>query len=231
MKYLTLIKDYFTFNRKEQRGITVLLVLIFLLIVANRVVPAFISKKPVDMSCCMKEVVQFEKSLAMAEQLERNKQGFVFRRQGTGFVVKDSSRKFPPREMIIIELNAADTFDLQQLRGIGPGFARRIVKYRDRLGGFIDVDQVKEVFGMDEARFKSIKASLRVDPSSVKPLDINNISFKELLAHPYFPFGITKGIMIYRKDHKVFRNKEELRTIPGICDSIFKKIRPYISIR
>ncbi len=233
MKYSALIKDYFTFNRKEQRGIIVLISLIFLLVIGNQVLPSFILQKPFDTRAFEKEILNFEKELAVADAAEKAAYQKKYQHSGKyfGTYKYDSLKKFPEREVIVIEINSADTFDLQQLRGIGPGFAKRIVKYREKLGGFVNVSQVREVFGMDEERYNSIKASLTVNPDSVHPIDLNNVTFKGLLAHPYFPFAITKGIMIYRKDHKLFKSMDELTLIPGICDSIFRKIRPYIMIK
>ncbi|MCX6268616.1 MAG: helix-hairpin-helix domain-containing protein [Bacteroidetes bacterium] len=70
----------------------------------------------------------------------------------------------------MVELNSADTFELQQLRGIGPGFARRIVNYRERLRGFYDKKQVLEVFGMDTSRYRLIEKNLQVNPDSIHPI-------------------------------------------------------------
>ena len=130
----------------------------------------------------------------------------------------------------MIELNKADTFELQRLRVIGPGFANRIIKYRDRLGGFVSKLQVLEVFGMDSSRFSMIADHIYSDPSLVHSIDLNNVTFKELLAHPYFPFEITKAIMLYRKEHKLIKDPEELRSVQGIDEAIFRKIRHYISV-
>ena len=131
---------------------------------------------------------------------------------------------------MIIELNSADTFELQQLRGIGPGFARRIVYYRERLRGYCDKRQVLEVAGMDTARYRMIEKNLTVNPDSIHPLDLNTVTFKELLHHPYFPFAVTKNIMIYRQKNKNFKNLAELRNIQGINDSVFRKMIIYLRI-
>jgi DNA uptake protein ComE-like DNA-binding protein len=56
------------------------------------------------------------------------------------------------------------------------------------------------------------------------------VTFKELLFHPYFPFEVTKAILLYRKDHKKFRSIEELKQVRIINDSIFRKIYPYLMV-
>jgi competence ComEA-like helix-hairpin-helix protein len=234
MKAGTLIKDYLTFNQKEQRGVIVLLTLYFCLVFMTLFFPLFFSDKPVDFTGFEKEITAFEKDLTRLESLDlqakQKKYGNYNFVKSNG--VYDTNNKFQkgPKEILIIELNAADTFELQRLHGIGSSFARRIVKYRERLGGFLDKSQVREVWGMDTARYNKISANLTVNPDSVHKINLNTVTLKELLFHPYFPFEITKAIMIYRKEHKKFNKLDELKSIPGIRDSTYKKIINYLLI-
>lgn len=234
MKLSTIVKDYLTFNRMEQRGIFVLLTILFLLVISNEVVPVVVTPKPVDLSGFEKEVVAFEKAVGVADSLEelaRKSKYKKFRSYGAN-PGKDSSGNYKPypKEVFVIELNSADTFELQRLRGIGPAFARRIVKYRERLGGFTDKSQLLEIWGMDSSKYNAIKEHLAVNPDSVHPINLNMVTFKELLAHPYFPFEITKAIMLYRKDHKRFVSAGELKNIKVISDSAYRKMRVYIKV-
>ena len=93
----------------------------------------------------------------------------------------------------IIELNTADTFDLQRLRGIGPSFARRITGYRARIGGYVKKEQLLEVWGMDSSRYEGIKRYLTVNPEKITQIKLNTATFKELLRHPYMPYELAKG--------------------------------------
>ena len=234
MKLSTIIKDYFTFNRMEQRGIFVLLSILFLLVIANEVVPVVVTPKPVDQSGFEKEVVAFEKAVRIADSLEElaRKSKYKKFRSYASYPGKDSAGMYKPypKEVFVIELNSADTFELQRLRGIGPAFARRIVKYRERLRGFTDKSQLLEIWGMDSSKYNAIREHLAVNPDSVHPIDLNTVTFKELLAHPYFPFDITKAIMLYRKDHKKFVSTVELKNIRAISDSAYRKMRVYVKI-
>ncbi len=218
----------------EQRGIFVLLTILFLLVIANEVVPFIVTPKPVDLSGFEKDVVAFEKAVRIADSLEdlARKSRYKKFRSYSANTGKDSSGNFKPypKEVFVIELNSADTFELQRLRGIGPAFARRIVKYRERLGGFNDKSQLLEIWGMDTLKYNAIREHLAVDPDSVHPINLNTVTFKELLAHPYFPFEITKAIMLYRKDHKKFVNAGELKNIRAISDSAYRKMRVYVKV-
>jgi competence ComEA-like helix-hairpin-helix protein len=222
---------YFALNRKEQRGLFVLIFLLFGLLLARFFVSRSQTDKPMDMSTYSKEIEQFIASVQAADSMEHLDKGYKFRNfQGSSF---DSSKRWPKPldDAFIIELNAADTLDLQRLRGIGSRFAKRIVNYRQRLGGFIDKNQVLEVFGMDTSRYNKIKDHLTVNPDSLRRIDINLVTFKELLWHPYFPFVVSKAIMTYRMKVKKIEAVEQLKRIEVINDSIYKKIAPYILVK
>jgi competence ComEA-like helix-hairpin-helix protein len=235
MNYTQIIKDYLTFNRKEQRGLLVLVILMVLLVAANGIVPHLSLRRPVDFTAFSQEIAIFEKELARFDSMEKvaNRRKFSSGFGKTGSPLYDTSKPYPKRtvDVFTIELNAADSFDLQRLNGIGPAFARRILQYRERLGGFIAREQLLDVFGMDTVRYQKIKDHLIVNGDSVKRMDLNRVTFKELMRHPYFPFVISKALMVYRTEHKTFKSLEELRKIPVINDSVYRRIEPYIFIR
>jgi competence protein ComEA len=232
MRISSIVKDYFSFNRKEQRGLFVLISILTGLIFADAFITEVLPKKQMDFSEFKKEVDAFEKEIILMDSLEKkeNQKKYLTMYAGSYRKNFDSAKRnqSPESKTLIIELNSADTFELQQLRGIGPSFAKRIVRYRDRLGGYSDKSQILEVFGMDSTKYNGIKEYLTVNPDSIRKINLNAVTFKELLSHPYFPFEVTKNIMIYRKEHKKLKNTEELLLIKNISDSIYHKIEPYV---
>jgi competence ComEA-like helix-hairpin-helix protein len=136
----------------------------------------------------------------------------------------------PEQFSIQIEINTADTLDLQQIPGIGPSFARRIVKYRNMLGGFYKIEQLLEVYGMDSARYAGIYDKLLVDPSHIKQINVNTASIKELMVHPYIEFYLAKSILTFREEAGTFTNTGELKNIRLMYDELFYKIQPYLKI-
>jgi len=232
MRARTVIADYFSFNRAEQRGIAILILALVILLLLNRYLPEKSAEPPVGTERFRQEVAAFEQEVERAEEEKRNKRGRKnVQRHSYPMFSRDTSYKLrqkPPE--LFIELNGADTLDLQQLRGIGPGFARRIVGYRKKLGGFADRRQLLEVYGMDRERYMLIRDHVYAEPDSVKRIDLNNATFKMLISHPYFPYEITKEIILYRKKVKRFNSPEEMMNVKGFTDSLFRKVSPYIAV-
>jgi competence protein ComEA len=128
------------------------------------------------------------------------------------------------------ELNSADSASLVKVRGIGPAFAKRIMRYRDKLGGFSDIGQLQEVYGMDSARFIQIQENLFADEGLIKKININKASLDELRAHPYIDYYIAKAIVDKRIQKGTYTDLTELKEISLIYESLFLKLRPYLTV-
>jgi competence ComEA-like helix-hairpin-helix protein len=210
-----IIADYFTFNRTEQRGILVLIIMLTGVIIANAVIPSATTMAPVDFTKFRQEVDGFEKAW--------NKGVY-----DDSVAARKQTRPHTPA--FFVELNTADTFDLQRLRGIGPAFAKRIINYRARLGGFNYKEQLLEVFGMDSTRFLQLRPYLTINRDSIVKIDLNSVTFKTLMRHPYFPFEVTKQIILYRQQKGGYGSVGELLNIPGITDSLYSRMRVYLKV-
>lgn len=145
--------------------------------------------------------------------------------------------KFEPRpaevkkEKVAFDINAADTTQLIALYGIGPKLALRIVKYRDKLGGFIHMDQVKEVYGLDSAIVSRLKEMTFIDRNFVPArLNINQLTEKELAAHPYLNWKIAKAIAAYRFQHGVFKSLDDLGQVKLLDEHTRQRISPYLTL-
>lgn len=126
-----------------------------------------------------------------------------------------------------IDLNTADTALLQQLYGIGPSFAGRIVEYRDKLGGFVTKEQLLEVYAMDSARYEGFKNRITVDSSfSPNKLRINYDSFKTLFRHPYLNYEEVKKIVNYREHKGLITSWRQLSKVVG--EGINPKLQYYV---
>jgi competence protein ComEA len=143
---------------------------------------------------------------------------------------KAAAKSYPAKSNgVIVALNSADSLELQQVKGIGPAFARRIVKYRERLRGFYNLEQLKEVFGMDSIKYLEIKDQLSVDSRQLKPVYINRVGFEELRTNPYLSFKQINAILQYRKQHGNYGNIADLKKVAILPAVTVEKLSPYIS--
>lgn len=131
----------------------------------------------------------------------------------------------------VIELNSTDSAKLTEVHGIGPGFAVRIIRYRNRLGGFYNKEQLKEIYGVDSLMYAEIQGQLKVDPYKVKRININTISFDQLRIFPYLNYKQVNAIIQYRVQHGPYASIADMRNIVILDDKILRKIEPYLSFK
>jgi len=129
-----------------------------------------------------------------------------------------------------VELNSADSAELVKVYGIGPATARRILRVREKLGGFVSPEQLKDVAGIDSTRYEMIKDGVFADSDVIRKIEINLLSVTELRQHPYIDYYVAKAIVDRRVKKGLYTSADELREIPLIYEALFKKLRPYISV-
>ena len=139
------------------------------------------------------------------------------------------AKKAAPGE--IIELNTADSAKLTEVRGIGPSFAVRIIRYRNRLGGFYNKEQLKDIYGIDSIKYLEIKNGVSVDAKQVKKININTISFDQLRVSPYLNYKQVNAIIQYRTQHGNYASANDMRNIVLLDDKILRKIEPYLNFK
>lgn len=127
---------------------------------------------------------------------------------------------------VITELNSADSLALLEINGIGPAFAKRILKYRSLLGGFISTEQLKEVYGFTEEMFEKVGPQVKADATSIKKLDLNKDDFKTINKHPYLSYELTKLIFNARRGGAI--TKENLEDVLD-DEAVYNKILPYLA--
>lgn len=139
------------------------------------------------------------------------------------------NNNYTKKSMVSVQVNSCTPEQLMQLKGIGTGYANRIIKYRDILGGYVSIEQLKEVYGMTDSLYEAIKPYIIIDKAHIKPIAINNASEEELYKHPYIR-KMAKGIIAYRKDIGGFKHIEDFKQVPLINEEIYRKIVPYLNL-
>jgi len=148
----------------------------------------------------------------------------------SSYYPKSDKGRFAERKMFRLDLAVADSLELIKLRGIGSVFAKRIVKYRERLGGFSSVEQLKEVWGMTDSLYLSISPHLFLSDSIPASIALNSILLSDLGKHPYVGFELGKVILNYREQHGPFKVAEDIKKVPLVTEEIFRKLAPYLSL-
>jgi len=312
-------KEFFTFNRNEQRGMVILLALMLLSVGFRFVLPLLIIEDLYDDESFRLQVEQFLKdTVASAEKYNKSGTGNIpvspngpgtifipdpfffdpnemdetrwrktgldervirnilrYRAKGGVFRSKDDLRKiygmadscfeilepyiqikpveslkdtnvnrakkypdykppaYQPSEVKFtgtLDLNSADSAQLESLPGIGPGFASRIIRYREKLGGYVAVDQLLEIKGMDSARVSGLKERMEVDRSKVQQMDLNHVAFKEMLKHPYFEYYLVKAIFNRKDRIRSYDSVAQIRDLENMYPELYDKISPYLKV-
>ncbi|MFN6944531.1 MAG: ComEA family DNA-binding protein [Cytophagaceae bacterium] len=145
---------------------------------------------------------------------------------------KEPKPKLKPTAMPIqkFDLNKADTLDLMNIKGIGPVLSKRIIAYREKLGGFISPEQLREVYKLEDDAVNRLQENSFIDSLyQIKQINLNTCGFKELSSHPYIPYKTAKIIINYRDQHGPFSSIQDLRQIKIIDQEFVDKIRPYVT--
>jgi competence protein ComEA len=128
----------------------------------------------------------------------------------------------------VVEINTADSARLTMIHGVGPAFARRIVHYRERIGGFYNKEQLKEVYGIDEEKYNQVKGDIAIDGKQITKVNINTATFNELKRFPYLSYKQMDAIVAYRDEHGNYNTLTDLKNIAILNDGILRKIGPYL---
>lgn len=132
----------------------------------------------------------------------------------------------PQSVISLIDLNVATPDELLPIYGIGPSLSKRIIKFRDKLGGFYDITQLKEVFGMPDSTYLELADQVIID-GNIQKIAINLLDIDELKEHPYIDYNLAKAIVKYRSQHGMYKDWEDVMHMKLMKEH--KRLKPYIS--
>lgn len=211
------LRTHFGFSKTEANGVLVLLLLMGLCLLIPQGLKWYDSKYP--KASHDQDIVLLEQTLALLEVRKQNmKQAHKV----------DTSHC--AQQAQVFDINTTNATQLCGVKGIGPVLAARIIKFRNKLGGFIDTKQYQEVFGLRSDVIKRLqKAScIRADFQPVK-LNINIADVQVLAAHPYLTYQQARCIVCHRIQHGPFSVVETLRTQALIDEVTWKKVKHYLT--
>ena len=224
------------FSRYERNGIILLCILIIISIVSKKYVVSYYSKKSTPLTSIDKN-----KLAQLQHQISEAKITYSNNNKTKEYNTKDDSKNYTASNAtytkkdyynFTIEVNSATAEDFEKLYGIGKVYAARIVTFRDKLGGFYSVDQLKDVWGIEDSTFQKFKKNLTIKPAKIQKLNINTATFEELTANPYFFSTVAKQIIGYRSKVKPFATVDDIKNLYYVRDhpEQFNKMAPYVVI-
>jgi DNA uptake protein ComE-like DNA-binding protein len=143
-----------------------------------------------------------------------------------------TKKQYAPKAYRKIDINTASLEDFQQFRGIGPSYAKRILKMRESLGGFWDIKQVGELYKLPDSTFQVMRPHLQCASVPLDKININTATVDELKAHPYLRWFHAKAIVHYRETEGLWKSVDLVQILTEFDDGkgTFKKIKPYLTI-
>jgi DNA uptake protein ComE-like DNA-binding protein len=204
-------KKWFGYNRSERRASFTLLIIIFLILAARMAIPAT-NLKVEDIT----SDVTFVTNDRVEVENDKN--------PGSGKKQIQARQKSTRKK---IELNSCDSSMLESLPGIGPVLSSRIIRFRNLLGGFVSVSQLKKVYGLPPETFEMISDRFFIDSSLVKKLKINTAGYAELSHSPYLTKYEIQAILKYRKIKGKISTISELTNDKILSDSTAMNVKPY----
>ena len=241
MDFKEQIMVFLSFSIKERRGIYLLSVIAMLL----WIIPVFFTEDHLPEEIL--EITPLQLSQAK-KLLTQKRDSFAYQRKFRSYyptAAYQDKQRFPSeygnqqektaaprqeRKIVLINLNEADSAMLEALPGIGERLSARIIKYRDRLGGFYDVAQLKEVYGLQDTVLKVLASRVFVPPDAVlTKLDVNRCSYADFRRHPYMGHVFAKSLFAFRKTHGEIKNVETLFQLVAVKKEEIERMRPYFS--
>ena len=140
------------------------------------------------------------------------------------------SFKKQAKQINLINLNTADTTEFMKIYGIGAFYAKQIIRYREKLGGYLTKEQLFEVWKMTPEAYEKIKDHVFISEKDVKRININSVTIEELKVHPYLKWNQANSIVKMRIQRHGFKNIEEIKESVLIDSETYEKLFPYLSL-
>ena len=173
---------------------------------------------------------EYVESMGKGERISyyKNNQNISYDNRRQGINSEKTTPSYYPRKISTGEhiiLNTADTTQLQRVPGIGSYYSKVIMRYGERLGGYVSIDQLDEIEDFPQ----ETKKYFIIDSPSPRRLNLNTMSLNELKRHPYINYYQAKAIIDYRRINGQIRSLQQLSTSPDFTEETIKRLLPYVT--
>lgn len=233
------LKDFITFTASERRGIIVLVVLSILLAFLNQYLPRRVGRY--EAARFEREWKSYLSAYALSDSSSADDQHAIVDSQAVRSVQinnldqregeltpsgKNDNDKAVARP---VDINEASAADLASIPGMPGYMASRIVSFRESLGGFVDIRQIKDVYGMNEELFERVSPYFLLNRGRPRQLMVNLLSEDQLLEHPYIGPALARQIVNFREKVRLFERPEDIYDLYLVDSILGKKLIPYVS--
>jgi competence protein ComEA len=142
----------------------------------------------------------------------------------------NKDKKTHEKTALTLNINKATLSELKEVSGIGPFFAEEIVKLREDYGGIHDLNQLLEIYRIDEEKLSTIKESLIVEKGDIKKLNINKATRKELNNHKEISWNVANSIVSMRETHGEYKKIDDLLKSILIDREKLETLKPYLTV-
>ena len=206
------LRDHFGVSGVEANGMLVLLILSLLCLFIPPGLKRYYEQQP--LASHDQDIALLEDTL---KQLEAQQQS-----------AKPAQPSRRPQQPKSFDINAADEAQFRTIKGIGAVLSARIVKFRDKLGGFVRLVQYEEIYGLRPEVVQRLKKRTYISPGfRPQRLNINTADIRILAAHPYLTYQQAQAIVRYREQHGPFPHLEALNALVLMDATTLEKIKPY----
>jgi DNA uptake protein ComE-like DNA-binding protein len=221
------VMSWFGFTRRERRSSFILLAVI-VVILCLRLAVAEKNTEIEDFSDSIKFSFSGYKEVEVNES-SRVKNNLQYKYTRADTAAKKKNLRYYQKKSLI-DLNSCDTTELISLPGIGAVLSARIIKYRNLLGGYASVNQLREVYGLPAETFNHIKDRLFADTALLVRISVNSAGYKEFSRLPYFEKYEIQAILKYRELKGRIGGVNELVEYKLIPLEKAEKVKPYLKI-
>ncbi len=193
----------------------------------------------------IRSLVDLRKVYSVEENwIEKNRENFIFQTapsrinkiksidRSRSERIKQSQfayRKYHSLEDSPIDINTADSTDLVAVKGIGPYYAKKILRFREALGGFENLDQLKDTYGLPDSVSSMLIPHLAIQTSHQR-IDVNVAELEDLASHPYINWREAKLITEFLKRRSTIQSLDELDGMYGLDHSRLSKMKAYFTV-
>ena len=209
------VLNWFGYSRRERRSALILLIIILITLTVRIAVPGR-KTKPELTYLPLTEQVHNDTMVSPATWERAVNKTFSH--------VKQGKNKF-------LEINSCDSASLVRLPAVGPVLARRIIRYRNLLGGFVSKEQLKEVYGLSDSAYRIISPLVRADSLLVRTININTADYKRLIRFPYLNKKEVTSVLKYRESKGRIESLDVLVKEGIISGEKALKIKGYLEIK